>query len=526
MLQTVGRALAGRGCVRYYPVAAAALLLIGAVLRVLGYFGGIEFWLDEAFWAMRIAGGGSSIIRPIGYVWVSEWLIHLRNTEPVIRSVSFVAGLASLPVFLAMCRQAGLSRLASLFGLFILAVHPEAVAMTKEFKPYALELFLHLLLLWLAFSYLRTQKAWRLGGLCLVAAVAPLFSWSVAVLYPGLFLTIAVWAFRQRRFSALLACLGGCVVALGVFLAVFLMRVQGQELSPFYWGRKYDVFFTGANPWRHLRWLLRKTYQVAYFPSSLETFWLDRSVVRLFSSVQAALCLFGVIAMTVGRRWRWVGLWLSPWVVTIALNLLGRWPYGMFRTNLFLMAFSLPPALAALDDLQKWLSARELLGRTGRLIVPAFCALFFLTFVPLDLDYFSTKDARMARTCYVRRAMEVIYQTERDEPAPEREAPEKKRPLLLCPHACGIYSYYRDCHLEARERYNAFFRERYRTVCMGRSPEGAVDDHVERGFWLIACTRAYAASARQYALRHCLKVDQLQDFPNGSLLLRCRGRTE
>jgi len=231
---------------RLYVVAAPLLLLIGTVLRVLGYFDGIEFWGDETGWALQIAQGGSTSIRPVGYVWVSKWLIDLRNTEPVVRSVSLVSGILSLPVFLGMCRQAGLSRPVTLFGLFILAAHPAAVDLTKEFKPYALELFLHLLLVWLAFFFLRTQKTWQLVVLCLAAAVAPLFSWSIVVVYPGLFLTIAVCALRERRLSTVLVTSGGGVVTLGMLLAVYLVRVQGREQSAAYWGTKYDVFYLGS----------------------------------------------------------------------------------------------------------------------------------------------------------------------------------------------------------------------------------------------------------------------------------------
>jgi hypothetical protein len=187
----------------------------------------------------------------------------------------------------------------------------------------------------------------------------------------------------------------------------------------------------------------------------------------------------------------------------------------MFRTNLFLMAFSLPPALVALDELQKWLSERELLGRTGRLIVPAFCALFFLTFVPLDLDYFSTKAVRMSRTCYVRHAMEMIYQTERNEPAPESEAPDNKRPLLR-PHACSIW-------LSRLPPRGAKSTMRFRALpdgLHGQKPRGAVDDHVGAA----QLSPARATRDRTPVRPEPLPVDH-RDFPMEPLL-RCRGRTE
>jgi hypothetical protein len=83
---------------RLWVAAALLVMAVGVLLRVAGYFGGIELWWDEAMWAVRIEEGKLASIRPVGYVWVSRWLIGLRNTEPVIRSVSLVAGILSLPV--------------------------------------------------------------------------------------------------------------------------------------------------------------------------------------------------------------------------------------------------------------------------------------------------------------------------------------------------------------------------------------------------------------------------------------------
>jgi hypothetical protein len=523
VLATLSRGIdPGRGS-HLYVATASVLLLMGVVLRVLGYFDRIEFWGDETGWALRIALGGPSTIRPVGYAWVSKWLIDLRNTEPVVRSLSFVSGILSLPVFLGMCRQAGLSRPVTLFGLFILAAHPAAVDLTKEFKPYALELFLHLLLLWLAFVVLRLEKTGTLVALCLAAAIAPLFSWSIVVIYPGLFLTIAACALHGRRLSALLVALGGAMATLGILLAIYLVRLRGGDLSAAYWGAKYNVFYLRSGLGGHLRWLLGKTYDVASFPAKLKSFWLDRSAGEAFEFLVVASCVVGVITVLAGRRWRQVGLWLSPWVVTIALNLGGWWPYGTFRTNLFLLVYSLALALVGLDALHRWLSERLPKSRPwGKLIVPALAGLCVLAFFPFDLDYFASgKGSGMAGNCHARRAIEVIYEAERDQPPPPA-----RRPIVLDSQARGVYAYYRNNHVETRRRYRDFLRERYWRCCAGKTLEEAIDYAAESGFWLLACNARSAVPARQYALRRCLAVDHLQVFPHGGVLLRCRGRAE
>jgi hypothetical protein len=508
---------------RVYVVTACALVLLGTLLRVLGYFGGIEFWWDEASWAVRVVEDHRTSIRPLGYLWVSRWLIDLRNTEPVIRSVSLGAGVLSLPMLLAVCRQAGLSRLTSLFGLFVLAVHPAAIDLTKEFKPYALELLLHLLLLWLALSFLRSRGARRVALVGLGATLAAPFSWSIVVLYPGVFATLGLSAFRRREPRQLLAALGGAGATLAVAVGHYAQVRAGRVPSVAYWGDKYGVFHLGSGFRGLVSWLLEKTYEVASFPASLETFWLSRPVIGLFEGAQVALCLLGVIAIFRARRWDRAGLWLCPWLVTVGLNLAGTWPYGVFRTNLFLLAYSLLVSLAGLDGVRQWMAARPgLPRRAARLAVPAWCGAFVLAFFPFDLGYFAAgKGSPMAGDCHVHRAMRVIYEAERDEPTPTRP-----RRFVVDAHARGVLPYYSEHHVVTRERYRDFFQERYRTSMWNRPQEGVIDRQAARGFWLLACKPGPARALRQHALDRCPQVDYLEDFRFGGVLLRCPGAAD
>jgi hypothetical protein len=505
---------------RLYGAAVALLLLMGTLLRVAGYFGGIELWWDEAMWAMFIMENTASSIRPLGYIQVSRWLLELHNTEAVIRSVSLGAGVLSLPVFLALCRRAGLSRLASLFGLFVLAAHPAAIDLTKEFKPYALELFLHLLLLWLAFAYLGSPSTWRLVLVSLAAIVAAPFSWSIVVLYPGLFATLALSTFRRRSPRQMASTVVGALATLGAVLVHYTVQYQIREPRTAYWGEKYDVFYLGSDLLGRAAWILERTYDLASLPARLESFWPGAWPMGVWAPLQAVLCLLGLIGIVTARRWDRAGLWVGPWVVAAGMNVAGWWPYGAFRTNLFLLAYSLLVSLAGLDGLRRWIASRPAATRyKTHLLVPASCAAFVLAFLPVDLGFFAEgKSSGMAGNCHAHRAFEVVYQAERDE-AP----PGEQRRFLVDHHAYDAYLYYRNFHVVARARYKDFLRERYRRSRRYQPLKQAVNRQLERGFWLLACDPSQAASLRPYVLDRCSEVDHLQDLPRGGLLLRCRG---
>lgn len=517
--ETLKSLVANDRSARLFLVVALLVIAVGVALRVVGYFGGIELWWDEAMWAMFIAQDKPAGLRPPGYVWVSQWLIELRNTEPVIRSVSLVAGILSLPVFLAMCRRAGLTRLTSVFGLFVLAVQPAAIDLTKEFKPYALELFLHLLLLWLAFSFLRSRDTRWLAALILAATLSAAFSWSIAVVYPGLFALVALSVLRRHSLRQLLAILGGALATIGV-LITFVVQHREAARRAATGIHKFDVFYLDSDIRGHAWWLLEKTLDVASFPARLETFWLGPRAVEVSGTIMAGLCVIGVIAVIAARRWDQAALWLAPWLTTMGLNVLGWWPYGVFRTNLFLLAYSLPVALAGLDGLGRFFAARRVPPPSmGRLLVPAFCAAFALVFLPLDIGFFQEgKGSGAAGNCHMHQALKTAYEAERDE-AP----PAQRRRFIAGRHAHLTYNYYTRYHPVARERYRDFFEERYRLSKRGQGLAETIDRQAQRGFWLVVCRPVSVARFRQYVRDRCPEVDHVQEFRHGGLMLRCRG---
>jgi hypothetical protein len=334
-----------------------------------------------------------------------------------------------------------------------------------------------------------------------------------------LFVTVALSAFRRRKIKQLLATLGATALTAGVSLTVFWVQTGGRKPRPAHLGEKYDVYSLESAVPGQLQWLLEKTMELAALPARLESFWVEPPATEVFAILQVALCLLGLAAIGVARRWDWAGLWVSTWLFTILIHLQGRWPYGVFRANLFLLAYGLVLSLAGLDALRRWMAARPGKARgKASMIVPVYCAAFVLAFVPLDVGFFAEgKSYGMAGNCHVHHALEVVYEAEREEPAPARQ-----RRFLLDDHAHDVYRYYVDFHAVASERYQDFFRERYRASKRYQPIEEAIDRQAARGFWLLSCGPGPTAELLQYVLDRCPQVDHVEEFRHGGLLLRCR----
>ncbi len=480
-----------------WVVASLFVLALGTGLRLLGYFGDeLQLWLDEAGWAQMLVEGTAAWIRPAGYMWLTGLLLSIVNNEQMLRSLSLVAGIAQLPLLLLSLLQAlwwlssttptttpttptttltttpttmaGAAKWLALLGTFLLAINPVAVAMSKEFKPYALEATVHVLLAVWATAYCQSDRRRHLVGLVITAAVSPLLAWSVVFAYPGVFAVVGLRAWQARRRTDVVIGAVGGVATLLVLGVIWALRVSGNPERANFWGRKYDVFYVGRSGVDKLLWLLGKTADLLGFPARLEpglpipglagapaSGWL-----LVLHVVCVGLCLLGVATLIRKKHWQLMAIWLLPWIVALVFNLARKWPYGIFRTNAFFLFYALGFlgfGLAALGPLLKTPLAR----RIAIVVVVAVCVSVF----PFDLGPFRVKNERaLALSSSVRTALEKVYEEESKKPV---DAPRSL--VLLDGHACGIFEYYARSHVDTRVRFSAVFDQRLIVACTGNA---------------------------------------------------------
>ena len=489
--------------------AAAVVVVFGVVLRLMGFFD-LQLWLDEASWCKRLVDGHYGWIRPVGYMWITRQLVLFHNTEPMLRSLSYVAGIAQLPLLYLLVRRVVAVPAIAVGATFALAIHPIAVAMTKEFKPYALESCLHVLLLLLAFGYATTQRRGLLAATLGLAIVGPLFAWTLVFAYPGVFSVIGLAVlFKRRRDVGVVVV--GIVLIFAVLIAIFVARVSKEKRDTDFWGQKYDVFYIAdGGLFDRVAWAAKKSFDIATFPADLHWPWPGREalavVVALFVGV-------GCTAIVVRRQWTIVALFLSPWLVTLAFNQLGQWPYGLFRTNVFLLSYTIALAALGVDALLAPLFKRR---SAAAVVVFAAIAIAF----PHDLAAFGQKRAgTLTAEASVRTALEKIRDVERG------EGKKAERPLVVMDgHACGISNYYRDYNANSRAELHGFFKHDVQRTCSHVSPASwmkTLQRVKGKSFWLVAAKRGAAAVTRAELAPWCTVLhDEL--LPETTLLYRCQ----
>ena len=167
-------------------LAMAALLVFGALLRTRGYLWnvvGVD--VDEASWARRLIQNPMQelLIRPPLFMGITKVLVQLFGPwESVLRFVSWSLGLFLLFISPALAARLFRTTAARLFFFAIVALHPAAIDMAKEFKPYSPSLAVHMLLIWLALRYAALRRDKDLWWVLALAPLSVLLAQDIAIL--------------------------------------------------------------------------------------------------------------------------------------------------------------------------------------------------------------------------------------------------------------------------------------------------------------------------------------------------------
>lgn len=495
---------------RIVVLAAVAVMVLGVWARLGGLFS-IELWADEAMWASKLVEGSAGWIRPPGYMAVTNALLSIRNDEVVLRSLSLIPGLLQVPLLWLLLRQMVRPSLA-VAGVFLLAINPVAVAMAKEFKPYALESFIHTAMLLLAFAYLARPRTVVVAVFALLCAASPPFAWTPVFLFPGAFLTIGLTALREKRKTDIVIAIVGVVATLAVLGAVFWARLKNADPHPEFWGKSYDVFFVGQGLVARLAWILDRTAGLGEWPLRLRFLFPMLAFAKGLSIVVTTI---GAVAVVVRRRWWWVLLFHGTFAVYFIFNLAGQWPYGVFRTNVFLLTYLVPMFVVGVDALA------DLAVRVHqRLSIIVLVTTFGLLACAMPrVDQFTHKGSgTLTADAAMLEGARLLRATVGDA--------EPKVPVIVDGQGCSCLHYYRKHHDDVGPEIDAWFNAHTDTRCSKGRDAGyqkllvkTLADESLGNFWVLVAKPSVGRHTEAELKKHCHHT--LKHRLRGSTLFWC-----
>lgn len=307
--------------------AALALVVVGAALRLEAYLRCRNLWLDEAYLADNILSRSfGGLVRPLdhhqgaplGFLWLTEAAVELLGgSEYALRLVPLLAGLASLPLFVAVARRfvgPGPGLLA--VGLF--AVAQPLVYFASELKPYSLDVALGLVILLVALrADERPESTRRLLALGLAGATAVWFSYPAAFVLGGAGATLLAraWLARRPRFLALVAVAAAAWLAsFALQYALFLRHLGADpELATFWENLRA---FPPRSAWPAVAWLARVLYRAPREVTALDT-----------KPIVAILLGLGASGFVRSRRWDLLLFLVAPIVLVLAASAARLYPF-------------------------------------------------------------------------------------------------------------------------------------------------------------------------------------------------------
>jgi len=387
-----------------YILAVAFAIGVGVYFRTVGVFTDrFSFWLDEAVWAhlVKQADWYRHAIRPLGYLAISRLLVELHDTELPLRMLAYVPGILSLVLFLLVLKSLFSRRLLIVAGLLIVATHPALIDYSREYKPYALSVFMHLALMLSALRYTQDPSSHCLALASGLACMSPLLAIDAVFALPAVFAVLFAKAYREgdRRHMTAVAALVIVALAITTCLYVFIWHTEAGPAAKIYWGRKYGVFHTGswAEPRHQSTWLWDKTRTLILSATAsdenFEVTWETDLVISAF---------FAAVPLALWRRQFLPAILLAaPIVTTLAFHLLGLWPWGRFRANQFLIIYIVLLTLYSF----------ELLGRGSRrrlVSIGVTAIAFFLISAHCPTDFSAHDRKRSPGDSSLKKALEVV----------------------------------------------------------------------------------------------------------------------
>jgi mannosyltransferase len=150
-------------CIRGLDVVLLAAIVVGAAARF-WRVGAQSLWFDEWITTQNVSGGVRELfdhiahrenIPPPYFLFMWGWVRVFGDGETAVRSVSVLAGIATIPIAYAIARELGQGRWVARFAALLVALNPMLVWYSQDARPYSLLAFFG------ALSVLAFARVWK-----------------------------------------------------------------------------------------------------------------------------------------------------------------------------------------------------------------------------------------------------------------------------------------------------------------------------------------------------------------------------
>jgi len=267
--------------------AVGALLLLGALLRLVLFLADNSLWHDEAMLAANLVERDYAGLReplyygqvaPIGYLYAQRFIIeNIGGGERSLRLMSLLPSLLALPVFVLLARRL-LPVRGVVFAVLLFSLSEPLIYYAMELKPYAWDVLTSITLVWLAVRMFEDgYRKLDIVAFTLVAALGLFFSYPLVFMVLTTGGLLVLFAFKQKRAVDAILVAGGCAIAAGVFLWMkqsFMQESSSVAHHRGFWEAHGGFMPVPPKSLRDLEWFVRRPLDFFVDPMRYKAFGL------------------------------------------------------------------------------------------------------------------------------------------------------------------------------------------------------------------------------------------------------------
>lgn len=446
-----------RTAARLFVTILVAIVGLGVILRLKGV-ATLSLWLDETLVDNALSSGGGvakyfrhpMVQRPLLYLMLSEGLLAIRNTELFARLTSLLPSILALLLIGPLSLRIFKNRAVVILSVFLLAVNPYLINAAKEFKPYALEHFLTLLMLFFVLCWQQEREKRYLYAYCVTALFAPLLGNPFLFVIPSFSLlmltTLPTSPSTSLKWSVLAATLAGMGWYVGLYFLV-LRHLDTSHVTTF-----EENLYPGGGIWQGITWVSHHLWtMLATFVPGRNFLGYDSMVTAVTTVLSGAGLLFFGVRVVLKREWSWLPLLLLPILLSAVVSILFQWPFGVARTNIYAISLLIFLTLIGIEYFLGAFNNKPL----HYAIVSLLCLMMFPyhpNFYDYKQDYYWTPSEE-----FVPAVTALINSYNSTNPPPPAAGIQPKPLLVLNYSAESQFTYYTKHHSTLAARYRSFF---------------------------------------------------------------------
>ena len=308
-------------------------MITAFVTRVI-YFDGRDFWLDEIwrariivepnfFYRIFISPTLYEAINPIGYLIVTKFFSVISLNVDFMRLTSLIPGILSpLIIYRILINNKANKNISFIAGL-IVVLNSTLIDYSLELKPYMLELFVHTCYIYYILKILGSEN-FKYRNFVITTIFSMTFSSTLILYIPG----VLVMLMSKKRFNKKFVIISFTAITIfyTIYTKLYLIHALNDQGLKEYWSNFFPREISTGSLYE---FYLKSTLQLYY-----GTIDLSFIAIIVFSVILLILTTFSVIRKEFVIILIITGVY--TFAVLIVINIIGIYPYGNMRTNLFL----------------------------------------------------------------------------------------------------------------------------------------------------------------------------------------------